>query len=89
MAVAVVLVCTAGCSSDAFNSPDALQPDESSPTSGLTASEFERLRKLLDACPGLEDMDPELIPPDVAHEVLPIPDPDPPTVCPVLEEALP
>jgi hypothetical protein len=52
----------------------------------LTASEFERLQELLDACPGLEHMDPELIPPDVAHQVLPIPDPEPPTVCTLLEQ---
>ena len=33
-------------------------------------------------------MDPELIPPDVADEVLPIPDPGGPRVCFLLENAL-
>ena len=89
MAVAGVLVCGAACSTDSSDSPDTVRPDESTPTSELTAPELERLRELLHTCPGLEDMDPELIPPDVAHEVLPIPDPEPPTVCPVLDEALP
>lgn len=89
VAVAGVLACGAGCSTDTSDSPHAFQPDEATPISELTVSDIERLRELLDACPGLEDMNPELIPPDVAHEALPIPDPEPLTVCPVLEDALP
>ena len=89
LAVAGVVVCAVGCSNDTSDPPNSLQPDESTPTTELTASEIEQLREILELCPGLEDMDPELIPPDVAHEVLPIPDPEPPTVCPVLEEAQP
>lgn len=89
MVVAGAIVCATGCSNDTTDSPASSEQYESGPTNELTESELGRLEEILDACPRLEDMDPELIPPDVAHEVLPIPDPEPPNVCPVLEEAQP
>ncbi len=89
MVIAGVMLCAVGCSNDSSDSPESFQTDESTTADELTTSEIERLREMLDACPWLEDMDPELIPPDVAHEVLLIPDPEPLIICPVLELAQP
>jgi len=88
LVLAGALAAATSCNGD-HPKPNSPSQGGSDPTSELTGDEVERLRRILDACPGLEDMDPRPIPPDVAHEVLPIPDPDPAIVCPMLRESLP